>query len=124
MSERRFTVGDDIRVTIDGTMTGITEDGKLTVQYRSELGACETTVELDGTLPAVKIDHRGPNLARIEAKDEARRVVVQAALRAAATCWPEPPNGEADALHRSDEIEDAIDAFDEALARYVELADA
>jgi hypothetical protein len=57
-AEKRFTVGDDIRVTIDGTLTGITSDGKLTVQYRSELGACETSVELEGTQPTVKIDHR------------------------------------------------------------------
>lgn len=45
----RFVTGDPIRVVINGTLTGITTDGTLTVQYPSDLGACESAVELEGT---------------------------------------------------------------------------
>lgn len=59
---------------------------------------------------------------RTRAKEEARREVARAALRAAAECWPD--GGEGEALERLDTWTAAVDAFDHALARYVALADA
>jgi hypothetical protein len=123
VTKTRFTVGDKIRVTVDGEMTGITEEGTLTVQYPSDLGTCETTVELHGTHTAIKVQHLDPDLGQINAKDQARHEVIRAALRLTAECWP-PDGGEAEALDRLHLWEPAVEAFDAALDRYVELADA
>ena len=73
MAEQRFTVGDEISVLIAGTMTGITADGTLTVQYASDLGACETDVELEGTAVIVmhQVDADKVTPVLIEERDDA-----------------------------------------------------
>lgn len=118
-NEQRVTIGNRVRVIVEGEMTGITDTGTLTVQYPSDLGTCETTVELEGT--QVKVEGLSPpDLSRAQAKDQARHNVIKAALRLAASDWG---NGRETAYDSMD-LDHAHDRFDEALARYVELADA
>ncbi|KAB2347317.1 hypothetical protein [Actinomadura rudentiformis] len=118
MTTRRFTAGDKVRVTLDGTVTRYGDDEKLTVQYPSDLGSCETDFELGGTQVKAQTIPPSEELARDQ--EQARQQIIRAALRLAATEWG---NGR-ESAGASMDLDFAHDQFDEALARYVDLADA